>query len=319
MTLLLFSFLFSFFFLGYSSGFLVRALTGIARFLRLSEYAAAFILMSVATSAAELFIGIAAAARGVPIFSFGDVLGANIINITLVIGLAALLGGGLSVESKILRKNFFIIFGLAFFPIFLAADGMISRGDGLVLLLLLVFYLWSVAREREHFKKTINHLPRHKTYQGSALRSFMLFGLGVAILLASSSLLVWSGSALAKKLSIGTFTFGILFISLGSTLPELAFSIRAALLKHRSMAVGNALGSVAFNAAGVVGIVSIIHPIVVERTSMLSVPGIFLLLAFLFFNIFLARKMNISRREGWVLVSLYIAFILSEYVIGLGI
>ncbi|MBI2175616.1 MAG: sodium:calcium antiporter [Parcubacteria group bacterium] len=319
MSLLLIIFLLSFFFLGYSSSFLVRILTTIARFLRLSEYAVAFILMSVVTSAPELFIGIAAAVRGVPILSLGDVLGANIINITLVIGLAALFGGGLSVESKISRKNFFIIFGLALFPIFLAVDGMISRGDGLVLLLLLAFYLWSVAREREHFTKAINHFSKHKAHHGSALRSFMLFGLGAAVLLVSSGLLVWSGSALAKMFSISTFTFGVLFISLGSALPEIGFSIRAAILKHPSMTVGNALGSIAFTAAGVVGIVSIIHPIEVERISMLFSPGLFLLLALLSFNLFLAHKMNISRREGWVLVSLYLVFILSEYVIGLGI
>lgn len=316
MLALLIIFLLSLFFLGYSSSVLTRLLTNIARHLHFSEYTAAFIFMSIATSTAELFVGMSAAIRGIPAFSLGNIIGANIINVALLVGLAAIVSNGLSVTSKISRKNFLIIFGLALFPVLLAFDGALSRGDGLVLLLLLFFYLRSISREREYFTKSISHVNQRSHFIRGGIKSFFLFGLAALMLMASSAALVWSGENLSKHIALSAFVFGMFFVSIGTTLPEIAFSIRAAYFRHPSMAVGNALGSVAFTAAGVVGLVSIIQPIIVRETKTLLMSGFFLFLALLFFNIFAARKKNISRREGVVLVCIYILFIVSEYVVG---
>lgn len=316
MFTLLAIFLASLFFIGYSSSALTRLLTNIARHLHFSEYTAAFIFMSIATSTAELFVGISAAMRGIPAFSLGNIIGANIINITLLVGIAAIVSNGLGVTSKISRQNFFVISGLALFPVLLAFDGVISRPDGLVLLLLLFFYLWSISREREHFTKSISHVNQRSSFIRGGLKSFFFFALAAFVLMASSAALVWSGGNLAKHAALSVFVFGMFFVAIGTALPEIAFSIRAAYLRHPSMAIGNALGSVAFTAAGVVGIVSILQPIVVKETRALLISGFFLFLALIFFNVFAARKKNISRNEGIALVCVYLLFVLSEYVVG---
>ena len=312
----------SFLSLGYSGGLLVRSITNIARFLRFSEYTAAFLLMSAATSIPELFVGIAAANREVPALSFGNVIGANIVNVTLLIGLASLFGGGLAVESKISRRNFLLVSGLALLPILLGLDGVIARGDGVVLLVLFLFYLWSIAREREHFTASINHIRAHAVYMRTALRSFLFFGLGVVVLLASAATLVWSARVIVNTLAIGVFMFGALFVSLGTALPEIAFSLKAAMLKRRSMAVGNALGSMAFTATGVVGLVSVTHPIAIAHRGPLLASGGFLLVGLILFNLFVAHRTTISRREGALLVLVYVAyigFLFSTYMLGLDI
>ena len=160
MTWHLIVFIVSFFVLAKSSAYLVKSLTSLARFFRLSEYLVAFLFMSIARSIPELFVGISSAVKNIPEFSLGNVLGANLINITLMIGLVVFLGNGLRVDSKISRRNFWIISGFAFLPLLLAGDGVISRGDGGVLLLAFVFYLLRMQKEKEYFSKTINHVPR---------------------------------------------------------------------------------------------------------------------------------------------------------------
>src|SRR3989344_1034776 len=109
----------AFLLLARASGALVTSLTGLARLFHLSEYLVAFILMSAATSVSELFVGVTSAFDAIPQLSLGNILGANLLNLTVVIGISAFLAGGLSVESKISRKNFWLIFFLALLPFLL--------------------------------------------------------------------------------------------------------------------------------------------------------------------------------------------------------
>lgn len=310
---LILAFAASFYFLARSSSLLVGSLAGLARMLGLSEYLVAFILMSFATSISELFVGVSSAASGVNLLSLGNILGANLVNLTLVIGAASLLYGGIEMESKISRGNFWLIFILSLFPLLLGADGIISRADGVILLLSFLVYLWHVLGEKEYFKKIANHKPAGFETVSRTLKDLLWFFLAVAVLLLSSSVLVWSGTRIAGMAFFGLFSFGVIFVSLGTTLPELAFGIRAALSRHGSMAVGNSLGSVAFNSAFIVGVVSIINPIVISGLSQFFfVYGAFAA-AFLLFNFFVYKRENISPKEGAALISVYLVFLLLEF------
>lgn len=323
MTIYIVAFLVSLYFLAQSSSWLVRALIGISRLLRISEYTTAFILMSFTTSIPELFVGISSATSGAPELSFGNILGANLINILVILGLASLIAKrGLSVDSKISRQNFFLIFGLVFLPILLALDGVISKTDGLVLLLAFFAYIWRVAKEREHFRKIVNHRekvasPLKKTLKKNRTRipyrvfkySF-LFLIGIAALLVSSGFIVWSAENLSSSLKIGFFSFGIIFVAIGTTLPELAFGLKALSLRHSAMVVGTVLGSIALNSSFVVGVTSIIHPISVRINTELLIVSLFLFLGFVLFNVFVYSKSVISRREGLLLLAVYAIFII---------
>lgn len=309
----------SFLALARSSSFLVKSLTGLARFFKISEYAVAFIFMSMATSIPELFVGISSALKGIPEFSMGNILGANLINITLVLGLVIFLGKGLRVQSKISRRNFWIISAFAFLPLFLASDGVLSRGDGIVLLLAFAFYLLRLKKEKEYFKKTVNHTNNHKLQHNiKALKHLYSFFIGIALLIVSSYLIVWSGENLAEGMNLGVLSFGIIFVALGTALPELAFGVRAKMLKHGSMAVGNSLGSIAFNSTLIIGIVSLINPIEISYSLSLLAVALFLFIALLLFNAFVYSRSFISRKEGIALLFLYVLFLVFEYfVVGL--
>ena len=306
-------FIVGFFVLARSSDFLVRSLTGLAKLFRLSEYLVAFIFMSMATSVPELFVGLSSAVNNVSVLSLGTVLGSNLVNITVVLGLIVIFGNGLKVESKISRRNFWVITVLSFFPLFLGTDGVISRGDGLILLLLFLFYITQLIREREYFSKTVNNLPVSETKPKAALKNLSRFFWGVGLLILSSFVVVWSGEIIAESTAISLLSFGIIFMALGTSLPEIVFGIRARMLKHDSMAVGNSLGSNAFNATLIVGLVSIIKPIPIDFSVNLIIVSVFLLLAFLMFNFFVFSKKIITRKEGAVLILFYLLFLAFEY------
>ena len=306
-------FLASFLFLVRSSSSLVKSLTGIARLLRISEYLVAFILMSFATSISELFVGISSAVTGSSALSLGNIFGANLLNITLIIGIASLIHGGVELESKISRSNFWLIFILSLFPFFLGADGVISRADGVILLTSFAIYIWHVLGEREYFSKVVNHRQAGIAGVTNVMRDLAGFFASIALLVASSAVLVWSGIKIAGLMSFTLFSFGAIFVALGTTLPELAFGVRAALSRHGSMAVGNSLGSVAFNSAFIVGIVSIIRPITIEGLNQFFfVAGAFIA-AFVLFNVFVYSKTFISKREGFILLAVYAVFLLLEF------
>lgn len=313
MILYIIIFLISFIFLSKSGTILVRSLIRLAQFLKISEFVIAFILMSFATSIPELFIGISSAIEKVPVFSFGDVLGANFINITLVIGLVAILNNGIKTESKISQKNLWFIFFIALLPILFALDGVVSRIDGLILIASFLFYLFRLLGEKEYFSKVLNGVKIDFEIFSKVFKEMFSFVLGILILIASSALLVFSGKNIASLIDMDVLTFSILFVALGTTLPELTFGIRASLLKHNEMTLGNSIGSVAFNSSFVIGIVSIIKPIEIHKASMFFLIISFLLASFLLFNLFIYTRSHISRREGFILVFIYLFFIVSQY------
>lgn len=308
-------FIISFLFLVKAGTVLVKSLTRLARFFQISEYILAFILMSFATTIPELFVGISSAVGNIPKLSLGNIIGANFINITLVIGLVAFLSKGIKIESKISQKNFWLIFFIALFPIFLATDGVISQGDGLLLILAFVLYIASLIREKEYFTKTIQEIEFNNHTICGVFKMLGSFLLGIFVLIASSAALVWSGKQLISEIGINALTFGIIFVALGTTLPELAFGIRASMLKHSSMSIGNAVGAIAFNSAFIIGLVSIISPIHINNSLSFFITAAFLISALLLLNVFVYTRSSISRRESTILIGLYVFFLFIQYLI----
>ena len=283
-------FIVSFFILSWAGGSLVKSLTSLARLLKVSEYLMAFFLVSFATSIPELFVGISSAWKDIPAFSLGNVLGANIINATLILGLVAILA------------------------LFFAWDGVISRFDGFLSLAVFLLYLVYISREREYFSEVFNNASRlPAVFIKDFFAGLGAFVLALAALLFSAFLLVNTGQKIIGMFSISAFVFGALLVALGTTLPELIFGLKAVNLKHGAMAVGNSLGSIVFNASFVVGVVSLIRPIEVVRDENFMLSAAFVFLALLFFSVFTSTKSRLEREEGVFLVLLYLVFFFSQY------
>lgn len=298
-----------------SGTFLVKSLVSISRYLGLSEYVIAFILMALATSLPEFFVGISSALSKAPAISLGNIIGANIVNLTFALGLVICLARGISTVSQVAKRDAWIIFFLALLPVLLVLDGQLARWDGVILVLFFFWYLSRLLRQREKFTKTLNSL----TYDIERLKTFFKnllgFIFGLFLLLISAWGVVYSASIIAQQLGLSLIFIGLILVGLGTTLPELSFGIRSVLMKHQEMTLGNFIGSLAFNSLFILGLVALIHPIQVNGFSALIISALFLALALIVFNVFIRTKERLSRREGIVLLVIYGLFLATEILV----
>jgi len=292
---------------------LLQSVVGIARALRLSEFMAAFILVSFATSIPELFVGLSSAAQDLSGVSLGDVLGSNFLALTLIVGIPAIISGHIRGQGKISSHNFTLILLLAFLPIALSVDGIISRIDGIILLAAFAVYIHKLFQDKEHYRKELADGEDGLEAPYTAVHILKLafyFVVGAFLLLVSSFALIWASKALlVEYVHVGFVYFGFIFVAIGTSVPEIVFGIRAALGKYSSAVLGNALGSIAFNAGAIIGLVALIRPIEVDFVSDLLAITIFLFVGFSLFYLFVYTQNKLSRKEGFVLLFLYFVFL----------
>ncbi|MBU1178573.1 sodium:calcium antiporter [Patescibacteria group bacterium] len=285
----------------------IKALIKIAAYLRLSDFVVGFIIMALATSIPELFVGVTSAMNKVPSLSLGDVIGSNIVDITLVIGLVAILARGIQIKGKIVIRDTYFAVGVAILPILLMLDRYLSRTDGLVLLLAFFLYALRLWRQRKRFKKISNHVARKEFF-----KSVFLFVVGVVLLVASAKIIVDLGSNLAIEFGVPLILIGVAFLAIGTSLPELVFEVKAVLAKREGMALGDLLGSVVTNSALVLGLVGLIYPITIADFSLFIVAAAFLVVVLVLFTFLLRTKDRLSWKEGIILIMFYIIFIIVE-------
>ena len=294
-----------------SGTFLVKSLTKISRFLHLSEYVIAFILMAFATSIPELFVGISSALAKNTALSLGNVIGSNIADIGLIAGIAILVGRGIKIRSKKIKKDSLLVLLIAFLPIVLFLfGGVISRSDGAILLAAFFLYSWHLIRRRRKFKKTLeNKVKRTEIVLHSALFVIFLF-----ILFFSSKFVVKYATQLAIELALPPVIIGLFLIALGTSLPELVFESRAVKMGHGEMALGDLFGSIVANSTLVLGITALIMPI--TANFVLSIVGSAFMLVFTFlFATFINSGLKLDVMEGISLLLLYIIFVFIEMYI----
>jgi cation:H+ antiporter len=288
---------------------LVESLSKIARFLRITEFTAAFIIMAIATSLPELFVGISSALEKSPSLSLGNIIGANILNLTLVTGLIILAGRGLKIESKETKKDaLLMLIPIAALIILSFIGNSLSRIDGAILVCIFFIYSYRLIEKRkQEFKEKLeNEIKRYEIVIHS-----MLFVVSLLLMFYSSKLVVHYAILLSQALKVPTIVIGLFLISIGTVLPELTFGISAALKNKGEMALGDQIGTIVVNSTFIIGIVAIIQPI---KTSMMifMISAAFLLFsAFIFATFFqVSRKLYVI--EAIALIFLYLLFVFVE-------
>lgn len=292
----------------FAGGLLVRSLSKLASFLRMSEFILAFLLMAISTSIPELFVGFSAAMQGTPALALGTVIGSNIANLTLVGGIAALLGKGLKIKSKSIRKDAFWMVGITILPIALMAIGKeLSRIDAVILLGVLIFYIRRLVMRRKQYRVKF----KEKVSRFGVVGYSIVFAGSLVLLYFTSRYVVYSGSALAFDLNMPAIFIGLFFIAIGTSLPELVFQSRAALQGRSEMALGDLIGSVIINSTLVLGIVALITPITANLFLFLTSSFFMIIVCFLF-AVFLESGKGITWKEGLVLLFMYVLFLIVE-------
>tara|TARA_Y100000310_G_scaffold344775_1_gene459422 strand:+ start:6593 stop:7549 length:957 start_codon:yes stop_codon:yes gene_type:complete len=297
--------------LAISGSILVKSLSKLARFLRVSEYVIAFILMAFATSLPELFVGITSAINKTSELSLGTVIGSNIANITLVMGIVALLGRSIKIKEKSIVKDSVYMFIIALIPLFLMIDKTLSRLDGAILLVVFIFYIYKLLKRKDSVNKNHKHTPIHYTELFLNLGKFLG---SLLLLLVSAEFIVRYAQFISIDLNIPTILIGLFLVAIGTSLPELIFETKAILSKHKEMALGNIMGSVVANSTAVLGVTALIHPITTEF-SVFIISALFMIVSIAIFITFIISHNTLSWREGIALLMLYLLFIFVEFYI----
>jgi cation:H+ antiporter len=297
---------------------LIISLKRLARRTRLGEFAVTTMVLALATSLPELFVGITSALEGSPNLSLGNVIGSNIADLSLVIGGAALIGGAVSVQGRFLRRDVFYAFLAGAAPMILLFDKLLSRVDGLILLALYGFYNVAVFTERKtemvvgDEEGVFRRLIRQLNHRGGGKELAWVF-LGVALLLFSADMIVRIAGWIAFSLHVPLLLIGLFVVAVGTSLPELAFELRAIRAHKPDMVFGDLLGSVVANGTLVIGLTAVLVPIKINAFEEYLLATMIFVAGFGLFYFFIRTKQRLERWEGAILLVIYLIFALLEF------
>ncbi|MDR9456797.1 MAG: calcium/sodium antiporter [Salegentibacter sp.] len=291
--------------------FLVRAAVALSFKLSVSRMVIGLTVVSFATSAPELIVSLQAALEGFSDISLGNVIGSNIANIGLVLGITAIISS-LAVDREFYRFNWpvMMLFSFALYY-FLKSGENISRLEGLALLIALVIYLIVlIYRSRKKAELPVEGID-DSLKETTNFKMIIWLLIGGGTLWGGSELLVSGAVDLATTLGVSERVISVTMIAIGTSVPELAASVIAALKKEKAISLGNLIGSNIFNIASVLGITALIQPIYLQSDKILT-SDIFWMIAFSFVLVplaFLPKKYLLSRYKGMILFVGYVIFI----------
>lgn len=247
--------------------FLVRGASSIARTYRISPMVIGLTIVGFGTSAPELLVSVQAALAGQPAIAIGNVLGSNIANILLILGISAVIAPLILPLRKLWRDLGFMLLATAVIWAMLL-DGNVTRLDGVLLLAGLIIFL-AVAFLTGKAEPD-DSLPLPPVWRAA----LMTLG-GLVVLVIGARLLVDSATTIARTYGISEAVIGLTIVAVGTSLPELATSVVAALRKQTEIAVGNIVGSNIFNIFGILGLTAVIAPIPAEaRFAWIDMPWV---------------------------------------------
>jgi cation:H+ antiporter len=281
----------------------VRGTVSLATWARVAPGIVGATVAAFATSSPELSVSITSALAGTPQIALGDALGSNVVNIALILALALLISGIQSSRDSI-RRDFPVAFLVPVLTVALAADGEVSRLDGV--LMLSIFLAWMIA--------TVIEARRQRSAAEEVLGAHRLApallsaAIGLGFLVGAGLLIVDGARAIAVSFGLSEFIIGATIVAVGTSVPELATALISKLRGHDEVGLGTVLGSNIFNGLFIVAVAALIHPIVFDASSV-RVALAFGLVAVL---LTLPGKSGyIGRGRGVLLLALYVAYVVA--------
>lgn len=291
--------------------FLVRSSVALSFKMNISRMVIGLTVVSFATSAPELLVSLQAALDGFSDISLGNIMGSNIANIGLVLGITAMISP-ITVDRDFYKFNWPVMMAFSFALYFFLLNGEdIDRLEGGALVLGLILYLlFLIIRSRKVKEEVVEEVD--ESLKGTSWFKIIIWLIiGGGALYGGSELLVNGSVALARDLGVSERVISVTMIAIGTSVPELAASVIAALKKEKALSFGNLIGSNIFNIASVLGITSLIQPIVMQSQQVLS-NDIYWMIAFSFILVplaFLPKKFLFGRIKGLVILAGYSVFL----------
>ena len=304
--------LFGFALLVIGGEFLVRASVALSLKFKVSKMVIGLTVVSFATSFPELLVSLNAALNGSPSIAINNVVGSNIANIGMVLGITALIGT-IYIDSSFYKFNWpaLIIFSLLFYY-FLSNDNKLDAIEGAVLFISLVLFIIFLLKKSDGLEQDNSMDALTLT---SNFKLIIWFVIGGVSLYFGAKWLVDGAIVIAQKIGVSEAVISVSVIAVGTSIPELAASVIAVLRKEKSISLGNLIGSNIFNIGSVLGLTAMIKPIIVEDPEILSRDIIWMLVfAGLLLPLALVLKRHqIKKVEGFLLVFLYGLFIYAVF------
>ncbi len=269
-------------------------------------------IVGFATSAPEMLVAAVAALNGNPSIAIGNALGSNIANIGLVIGVTAIVLP-LSVRSRILMREFPVMFACLCLALVLCLDRRLDIDDGIILFIGLIIMMAALARLSLRGGSTDAlgiEMEEHLAVGMSTGRAVIWLALGLGLLLFGSQLLVSGAIDVARYLGVSDLVIGLTIVAIGTSLPELAASVVSALKRESDIALGNVIGSNMFNTLGVIAVPAVLHPSTLELAVLTRDFPVMIGMSALLFVMAMGRNGSgvITRAEGTVLVGGFAAY-----------
>lgn len=280
---------------------------------KVNEFITAFFFLGIATSIPEIAVAIFSALRGVPELSFGNLIGANIVILTFMIGLAAVFSGKLSIHKAIHADDFFLTLFLVGLPIPFMLNGHLSRVEGLLLMVAYGYFLLHFFWRRRAYRKQSKPVRLTSTIR----KDIVIFAISSVALLVTSYFLVQVSLTAAAALGIPVLIVGLLMISLGTNVPEVSFVLNQASRKYtrdKNIVTGVLLGNVVLNTP-TLGLLAFLRPFSVADRQAVWVSAGFLAVVLYATWLFFLSERKLTRREGVLLLLLYGLFV--GYQLGL--
>ncbi|MFQ3660409.1 MAG: calcium/sodium antiporter [Anaerolineae bacterium] len=303
--------------LWFGGDFLVKAASRLATSFGVPALLVGLTVVAWATSAPELVVSISAAIQGSSDIAIGNVVGSNIVNIGLIIGLSALIFP-IRVNWDLIVREMPIMIAISVAAFVMALDGVISVIDGFLLFGGFLAYnamqYLIVRYKRDHKSPELAEIEEMSQQAGTVRRSVEVLRLlaGLAALVIGAQLTVTGATGAARQIGVSELVIGLTLVAVGTSLPELAASFVAALRKQSDIAVGNVVGSNISNILAILGLTAIVRPINVEQTLItLQFP---IMLAFAIGMLILGFNRVIGRVKGGLILAAYIGVVAVTFV-----
>ena len=294
---------------------LVIHLKSLSRKIAVGGFALAAFLVGFSTSLPELFVGLTSAFEGIPTLSLGNLIGANISNLSLVVGLAAFLGGGVKIRNGAERRDLFYAFLAGAIPLIFLFDKELGRIEGIVLIIIYLSYNYFLLRKRNEaldenggFWRGFLRRFQHKETK----KELEIIFLSLVLIIISADIMVRLAKTIAVSINFPPFLIGLFLLAIGTSLPELVFGFEAVRKKEGEMLMGNLIGSLVINSTLIVGLVALISPIKIKTFSDYTLASVVFVTLFLLVYVFTKTKNRLEKWEGLALVAVYIIFFILE-------
>ncbi len=301
------------------ANYLVDSSVAIAQRAKISNFIIGLTIVGMGTSAPELFVSVSSALSNSGDIAMGNIVGSNIANILLILGVTALIFP-FPIERVQRRRDIPFLIFMTLFTALLASDSIIpgidgntlSRIDGIVLLLLFIGYMgWVVLQKGKNPKQAVEEADEEATSSLTGKAPWLLWGIAIvslAALIYGGNLFLDSAKNLARSWGMSEAVIAITIVAVGTSLPELITAVVAAAKKNVQLALGNVIGSNLFNLLFILGTASTVKPLTLNGINFVDY-GVMLLASVMLFVVVLTFKKNkFDRIEGFIFVAAYIAY-----------